>query len=185
MAKELALQQITRHGRAVHLDERLGAAPREVVNGAGHQVLAGSRFPGDEHRDVDAGGVPDDFAHVAHPGAAPELHLASDAGERMLGWRLWSTGRRRGFFDGRRELVVTEGRAEHGVDDEGNGVDGAVVVAVVDHPDDGAGITALKLQAMHEVEAIRPVGFEVQEREEKVAWASGSRASWTELTRTH
>jgi len=64
---------------------------------------------------------------------------------------------------------VTEGLADHRVDHERGGLDGPVVVTLVDYTDDRAGITALKLQAMNEVETIVPIGREVQHGEEKVA----------------
>ena len=44
MSEELAFHETGRDGGAIHFDERAVAARTEIVQGAGHQFLAGSSF---------------------------------------------------------------------------------------------------------------------------------------------
>src|SRR5205823_1500853 len=52
VAEELALEQTGRNGRAVELHERPLAAPAELVDGAGDQLLARARLAADDHGGV-------------------------------------------------------------------------------------------------------------------------------------
>jgi hypothetical protein len=49
VTEQLALDQLTRDGRAVHFDERRVFARAQPVNGAADQLLASAGFTGDEH----------------------------------------------------------------------------------------------------------------------------------------
>ncbi len=49
MAEEFGFQKLFRQRRAVDLDERLGAAPAQAVQGPGHQFLARAAGPAHEH----------------------------------------------------------------------------------------------------------------------------------------
>jgi len=65
VAEQLALQQLTRHRRAVHLDED-GAPPRRVrVNGAGHQLLADTGLALQQHRRLSVGDVAEQAEQLA------------------------------------------------------------------------------------------------------------------------
>lgn len=45
VAEEFAFEQVFRNRRTVHRHKRLGGARTEMMDHAGHQLLAGSRFP--------------------------------------------------------------------------------------------------------------------------------------------
>src|SRR3972149_1952750 len=75
--EQLGFQEFPRHGGAVDLDEWPSPAGGEIVDRAGHQLLAGAGLARDEHGDVDAGRLAQDLARFQHLGAAPELRLAS------------------------------------------------------------------------------------------------------------
>src|SRR5258708_15433345 len=47
--EQFALQKIEGNGRAIQRHEGASAAPAEIVNGAGYQLLAGSGFSQDQH----------------------------------------------------------------------------------------------------------------------------------------
>ena len=102
MPEQLALQQRLGHGRAVEGHEGTGAPPAAVVQGAGHQVLAGAALAGDQHRGVRGGGPLDEVAHLAHHRAlAQDLAKAGGLGHRLpqaahlLLQRRWASARSR------------------------------------------------------------------------------------------
>src|SRR5262249_14401834 len=64
--EELALEQLTRHRRAVDLHERAGLTNRRVVNGTSGNVLARAGFAGDENRHIHTCGLLDDLAQLHH-----------------------------------------------------------------------------------------------------------------------
>ena len=64
MAEKLGFQQIFRQGRAVHGDQRLVRAGAALMQGAGHQLLAGAGFAGDQHSGFSRGHGTDDLKHV-------------------------------------------------------------------------------------------------------------------------
>src|SRR5262249_42520023 len=85
VAEQLALQQVTRHGGAIHLDEGLAASRGQMVDGTSDEVLPRSRLTADEHGHVDSRGAPDDFADLLHLGASPQGDLALEPGGRLVG----------------------------------------------------------------------------------------------------
>jgi hypothetical protein len=66
VAEELALHQLGRHRRAVHLHEGAALAPRALVEGPGHQLLAGAVLPGDQHPALGGRGPPHQLAQPLH-----------------------------------------------------------------------------------------------------------------------
>jgi hypothetical protein len=114
-AEELALQELRGQGGAIHLDEGTLAAGRELVQGAGHELLAGAALASDQDGDVRVRHLLDDLAHLAHLGSVPsqDHHLGLVAGptaqlrdlllERALLERL---------LEGQLELFHLEGLAQ-------------------------------------------------------------------------
>ena len=82
--EQLALEKLARHGRAVHLDEGPRAPGGEMVDRPGDEVLPGAGLAGDEHRDVDSGGLVEDLACIEHLWATPEIHLTGEPSGRLL-----------------------------------------------------------------------------------------------------
>ena len=50
----------------------------------GDEVLPGAGLAGDEHRDVDSGGLVEDLACIEHLGATPKIHLTGEPSGRLL-----------------------------------------------------------------------------------------------------
>ena len=75
VTEELALQKLSRHGGAVHLDERARLAHTELVDGPCDQVLAGAGFAANEHGDVRARRLANDFSYLQHQRTCPEGKL--------------------------------------------------------------------------------------------------------------
>ena len=65
-AEQLALEQLRRQRRAVHLHERLVPATRELEDRARDQLLTGAALAAHEHGDVGVGDLLDDLADLAH-----------------------------------------------------------------------------------------------------------------------
>src|SRR2546422_156669 len=82
VTEQLALQELSRHGGAVDLDEWPSPAGGEVVDRPGDQLLAGAGLTSDENGDVDAGRFTEDLTRFQHLGAAPELQLPSESASR-------------------------------------------------------------------------------------------------------
>src|SRR2546427_11090989 len=87
ITKQLALEELARHGGAVDLDEWPRPPGREVVDRPRDQLLAGARLTRDENGDVNAGRFTEDLTRFQHLRAAPEVQLASDAPGALLGRR--------------------------------------------------------------------------------------------------
>src|SRR5438132_8021522 len=87
VAEHLALEELAWHRGAVDLDEGPGPAGGELVDRTRDELLARARLACDEHGDVDASRLAEDLARFQHLGAAPELHLESDAPGHRLGCR--------------------------------------------------------------------------------------------------
>src|SRR3989449_8348166 len=87
VTEQLALQELSRHGGAVDLDEWPSPAGGEVVDRPGDELLAGAGLTSDENGDVDAGRFTEDLTRLQHLGAAPELQLPSDPPGGLLGSR--------------------------------------------------------------------------------------------------
>ena len=66
VAEQLALEQLRRQRRAIHLHERLAAARRALVNRAGDELLADAAFAANQHGDVAVGDLIDDERHLLH-----------------------------------------------------------------------------------------------------------------------
>jgi len=66
VAKELPFQQGLVERCAVHLDQGLARTQPGIVHGLGHQFLAGTAFPANDHRRIGLGGVPDYHVHPQH-----------------------------------------------------------------------------------------------------------------------
>ena len=72
VTEQLGLEQVAGQGSAVDLEERLVPAVRDVVDGAGHHLLAGTALTLQEDGGVGVGGPPDDVLHDPHALAVPE-----------------------------------------------------------------------------------------------------------------
>ena len=125
MPEELALQQRFRQGRAIDPDERPGAAAGILVQGLGHQLLAGARLAGDEHRSLGVGDPADELVHRLHGGAAADDTLAAvgkDGGAQVAGHAPLVQGppqRGANGFGFQRLHQVVEGAGLHGPDRPG------------------------------------------------------------------
>ncbi len=132
VAEQLTLDQLLRDGRAVHLDERLAAARRVVVQRAGDELLAGAALPRDEHRGGAVGHALEHRVDLVQPrGAADDAEArARDEvrGLRRLLPREVTRAQRLG--DDLAHLVFVEGLGEvvegAGLQRLDRGVDGAV-----------------------------------------------------------
>lgn len=69
VTEQLALEQFRGDRRAVHCNKRAGAMRPMPMDGAGNELLPGSRFAGDEHRGVTIGDEADRLLYRAHRGA--------------------------------------------------------------------------------------------------------------------
>ena len=74
MAEELGLQEPSRQGRAVHLDERAGRARRGPVDGFRRELLAGARLAADQHGRVRAGRLEDRRIRLAQAAVSTDHH---------------------------------------------------------------------------------------------------------------
>jgi hypothetical protein len=72
VAEELALHQIGGDGRAVHAHERPLGTGRQLVDGAGHELLARPVLAQDENRHVGGSGLLHEGAQGAHGSALPD-----------------------------------------------------------------------------------------------------------------
>src|SRR6266702_122280 len=79
VTEQLALQELARDRGTVDLDEGTGPAHAELVDGPRDQILAGSRLPADEHRDIRACRLADDRLYLSHLGALPEGEFLREA----------------------------------------------------------------------------------------------------------
>src|SRR3989442_13788925 len=71
VTEQLALQELSRHGGAVDLDEWPSPARGEVVDRPGDQLLAGAGLTRDENGDVDAGRFPAGLTRLQPLGPEP------------------------------------------------------------------------------------------------------------------
>ena len=79
VAEQLALDQAFGECPDVGGDERPVAAPAQVVDGAGHQLLARAAFPLDQDGQIGIGDLPDALEHLADGGALAD-HFRELAG---------------------------------------------------------------------------------------------------------
>ena len=127
LAEQFGLDHAVRAGAAVDHDKRPVAASTAVVDSAGEQFLAGTRFAGNQHGHVDRG----DFLHVrdgrAHGGAVADQRrtrvVASDVVFQCGALPLIAAFGQRAF-DEQQELLVVEGFADVVDGTFANGVNG-------------------------------------------------------------
>src|SRR5437879_620295 len=162
--EHLALEELARHGGAVDLYEGPGPAGGELVDRAGDELLARAGLASDEHGDIDASRLGEDLACFQHLGAAPELHLASDAPGHRLGCRPERFGlRAHEGVDRLLELAEARWLVEHRLHLERDGAE--TVVAPVSDRDNGTAILAVKLQTLDQLCGVGSVVAQVNERE--------------------
>ena len=80
VAEQFALQKVFRDGPAVNHHEGHAAPVAVLVNGPGHQLLAGAALPADQHRNIGRGHLADDGEDLFHLGAG-----AQHSGEWLSG----------------------------------------------------------------------------------------------------
>ena len=85
MSEQLAFQKGLRQGGAVEGQEPLGGAGAVVIDGAGHQLLAGAAFSHDQRGDVLRGDAADGLKDLAHGGAAADDVVAVGTGSVVGG----------------------------------------------------------------------------------------------------
>ncbi len=128
VAEELALDQRGGEGGDVDGDEGRPLARPVIVDGAGHQLLAGAALAGDEHRDGRGGGPADRLPHPEHARA-----LADERGvalARRAGGGGGDGGRLHRAAKGVEERVEVEGLGDVVERPELHRVDGALAVPV-------------------------------------------------------
>ena len=173
VAEELGFEQLARHRGAVDLDVGPRLAGRVVVDGAGHQVLAGSRLARDEDGDVHAGGLVDDLPRLLHPGAAPEVQLLREPRPGLLlgGPPPGAPRARQRALDGVLQLLRREGLLDEVVGPERRGLGRAlhaVAAIAVGQQDDGPGVAALYPEPAQQLGPVGAVEIEVEEAEEEL-----------------
>ncbi len=109
VAEQFAGGQRLGQRRAVHLDERLGAAQRVQVQVARHQLLAHTRLAGDQHGQVRGGHRRQFRQQRPHRAAAAEDALAGGLAGRALQVARHQFAPRRGRFE-----RFDQGRRAHG-----------------------------------------------------------------------
>ena len=77
VSEQLRFEEVLLQRGAVHLDEVARRAQRVVMNGAGDQLLAGSRFAADQHRRVALRHLLDDGEHRCSAPLAPTIRSKS------------------------------------------------------------------------------------------------------------
>jgi len=107
VTEQLALEQRLRDRGAVHRDERLGAAQRQIVDRARHQLLAGARFPFHQHGGAHGRHLLDLDQHFLDGGG-----LADDAGALLQLAALDQAAHGRGYFRRVGRLGEIAGQAE-------------------------------------------------------------------------
>ncbi len=139
----IGLEQLARHGRAVHLHERRPPPRRVGVDGARHQLLADAGLAADEHGDVGPGRLLDDGENLAHLRAGEHGELALHTVAVVLRARERSGRRRlaprpRGHAaDDLLEILGSVGTAQEIVGAGLNRLHDLRAVAVVGDHDDG------------------------------------------------
>ena len=95
VAEQLALQQVLRNRRAVHLDERpFATAGRVAPDQVGDQLLAGARLALHQHRRVGGlGDLVDHAQHLAIAADVPGTKSPIAARARPASWRTWARRR--------------------------------------------------------------------------------------------
>ena len=92
VAEELAFEQVLRNGRRIDRDEGALGARTVAMQRARDELLAGARFPRDQHRRMGMGEPPDRAEHFLHGGGLAQdlgrlgvdrgrFHLAAALGE--------------------------------------------------------------------------------------------------------
>ena len=151
--EELALQQLARDRRAVDLDERAALAHRLLVDRARDHVLARAGLAHDEHRDVDAGGLLDDLAHLTHPRAAPQPDFLAQPRARIVVRRAIpaAAGARERALDDVLKVFGAEGLLQEVVRAERGGLRGGNTRVGVREEDDRPRRAPLGLQTPQEI----------------------------------
>ncbi len=164
MPEQLAFDQVFGDGRAIHFDERLGAARAAVVNGVRHQFLAAAALPIDQHPSVSRGHQRQLLPQRLHGNAfADDLQLAPPLFLEALHFQFELALLQRVlhhhhyFFDGERFLQEIECAQLGGLH---GGFDGAV--AGNDHHHRPAGERDL-LQTGQRLQSVHPRQPDVQQ----------------------
>ena len=167
VAEQLALQQLMRHRRAVHLDEGGPAARRVHVDAPGHQLLADAGLAAHQHGDVGPRGLLDHLLDLSHLGADQQGQLTLQALAAVLDRRLRSrlpTGPADQGSDRGLEILGGVGPSDEVV---GTGLDGlhdlGAVAGIGDH-DDGPRLGQFGRPA-HELDAGHPGQADRYDRE--------------------
>jgi hypothetical protein len=87
VTEQLALEQLPRHGGAVHLDERGTPTRRVGVDRAGDQLLAHTGLAAHQHGDVGLGRLLDHLLDVSHRRTRQQRQLAVEPFVAVLGRR--------------------------------------------------------------------------------------------------
>ena len=108
MAEQLALDQLARDRRHVDRHEWPAAAAAVIVQGAGHQLLAGTAFAVDHHGEVRRGEPCDRAINLLHGGAAADQRqaLVAVARGRFAGGDLGQGGCQSAPNDGQQLLEI-------------------------------------------------------------------------------
>ena len=171
VAEQLGLEEVLLERRAVHLDEVARVPQRVVVDGAGDQLLAGTRFAANQHgrvalrdlfHDVEDAlqrrARADDAVEFVDVllGAAEVIELVLQAPhlERLVDLDLH-------LLDFERLLDVIERPALHGFDGGGDGAKGG-------HQDDSRGRVQRTSRAEH-VEAVAAAHFQIAQHDIEIA----------------
>jgi len=119
MPEQLCFHELTRNGGAVDRNKRLSAAMAVFVNGAGHQLLAGSGLSGDEHRRLAVGQHADNLLDRPHCLARADQPVLRRLGPRsgVLGSAAEHSDQHAGkIFAADRFRQVIEGAEPHRLD---------------------------------------------------------------------
>src|SRR5262245_46550511 len=111
VTEELALHELPRERGAVHLDQGPGVTGAPLVDGVGHQLLAGPARSTNEHGQVGVRDLADDIEHPLHGRALPDQALKAMALGDLLAEQLQVAPQRHAFqhpLDDQLELVIVE-----------------------------------------------------------------------------
>ena len=158
VAEQFALQQLGRDGGGIERHERSGRARRFAVQGAGHQLLAGAGFAGDQHRQRHLGQAADGAEQGAHGRGVtdqllPGRFLRVGPGIRFHGHRYRHACGRQGARGQRHRVVQVEGLGQEFVGATAERAGGAGHIGIGRHHDH----RQLRMRRLEPVQQLEPV----------------------------
>src|SRR5439155_972923 len=184
VTEQLTLDQLRGNRRAVHLDERPCAARAQGMDRAGHELLAGAVFSGDQHAGLRGRDLLDPLDHLLDRLARADdlvlgMHLRLEAHVLALQVHVLKRVAKR-----EQDAIGVQRFLEKIVGAELRGFDGGLNGAVTgDHDHLGVGIELAQLA--QRLETVHPLHFHVQEHEVRPKLAVQPQRLATRRARLH